>query len=220
VDGGVVLAEALPSGSVAYVDREWLPTSSADVPALVAFPDGTLAWRGRRPVPAPSAVDSETAAALALLAVAEIAVAATAGVSPDHVEVTGTGVIALQARALLAHGSSADYRSHGIEQAAAIIDTTGDPEVIVDATRRAADLGKVVLAGEALERTAQINLYPDVHMRGLSLVGVPAPLHDANALFSEISVDDPLVASCRAALVGATAGTSLLPGAAWYRVGG
>jgi threonine dehydrogenase-like Zn-dependent dehydrogenase len=215
-----VLAEALPSGSVAYVDREWLATSSADVPALVAFPDGTLAWRGRRPVPTPSAVDSETAAALALLAVAEIAVAATEGVSPDQIEVTGNGVIALQVRALLAHSSSADYRSHGIEQAAAIIDTTGDPEVIVDATRRTANLGTVVLAGEALGRTAEMNLYPDVHVRGLSLVGVPAPLHDANALFSETRADDPLVASCCAALVGATAGTPLLPGAAWYRVVG
>jgi hypothetical protein len=38
-----VLEAALPSGSVAYVDRDWLPRSSGEVPSLVATPDGTLA---------------------------------------------------------------------------------------------------------------------------------------------------------------------------------
>ena len=35
--------------------------------------------------------------------------------------------------------------------------------------------GTIVLVGESLGRTAEMNLYPDVHARGLTLVGVEPP---------------------------------------------
>jgi len=215
-----VLAAALPPGSVAYIDRDWLASSSTAVPSLVAAPDGTLAWCDDRPVPTPSSVDSDTAAALALLAVAEAAVAAAEGIACEMIEVTGRGAIALQVRALLDRPPAVVGGSASFEPPAAIVDTTGDPGVIFDATRRIADLGRIVLVGEGLGRPAEMDLYPDVHVRGLSLVGVSGPLQHANSLFSETSADDPLVASCRAALVDATAGAPVAPGAAWYRVAG
>jgi threonine dehydrogenase-like Zn-dependent dehydrogenase len=59
-----------------------------------------------------------------------------------------------------------------------IVDTTGDPDAIADATRSLADLGTLVLAGETHGGTLAIDLYPDVHVRGLRMVGVAPPLHD------------------------------------------
>jgi hypothetical protein len=214
-----VLVAALPPGSVAYVDRDWLPVSSGEVPALVAA-DGKLAWCGGRPVRTPDTVDSDTAATLALLAAAQAAAAAVEGVALDSIEVIGSGVIALQVRALLGDRSSQDGRSTPLEQPRAIVDTTGDPRVIVDATRRVAALGTVVLVGEGLARPVEMNLYPDVHVRGLKLVGVSPPLHNTTALFAAHGADDSLVASCREALVAVTAGKPVPPGAAWYRVSG
>jgi hypothetical protein len=214
---GVVLAAMLPEGAVAYVDRDWLPASSDEAPSLVATPDGALAWCGGPPVRMPRDLDHDMAAALVLLAVAHEAAAAVEGVPGDSIEVTGRGLIARQVRALVGDHSAADRRSTPIEQPRAIVDTTGDPSVILDATQRAANLGTVVLLGESLGRTAEMNLYPDVHVRGLTLVGVAPPLqHDAP--FGQTDADDPLVASCREALVGAVAGTPLPPDATWYRV--
>jgi threonine dehydrogenase-like Zn-dependent dehydrogenase len=161
----------------------------------------------------PGTLDSDTAATLVLLAVAQAAAGAVEGVSADSIEVVGSGLIALQARALL--GGRFGLST---EQPRAIVDTTGDPEVIVDATRRIAALGTVVLAGEGLGRKAEMNLYPDVHVRGLTLVGVRPASQDA--LSAANNADDTLVASCREALVGVVAGTPLPRGATWYRVSG
>jgi hypothetical protein len=207
------LVPALPAGSVAYIDRDWLPASSGEVPALVADADGGLAWCGGPSVRIPSGHDSDTAAALALLAVAQAAVAGAEDVPADSIDVVGRGLIALQVRALL--GDSALER--GIEPRV-IIETTGDPSAIVDATRRVAALGTVALVGEPLERRAEMNLYPDVHMRGLTLVGVSPPLQGAGTLFASIDAGGSLVVSARDALVAPTAGATLPLGAAWYRV--
>jgi threonine dehydrogenase-like Zn-dependent dehydrogenase len=165
-------------------------------------------------VPLPGAVDSDTAASLALLAVAQTAVAAVDGIAPDSVEVTGNGLIALQVRELLGRrGAAAPF-----DRPTAVVDTTGDPRVIIEATRRIADLGTVALVGESLGRTAEMNLYPDVHVRGLTLMGVPSPLRHPGALFAE--ADDPLFSSCRQALVEVAAGTTLPPNGAWFRLTG
>jgi hypothetical protein len=210
----LVLLPALPAGSVAYVDRDWLPASSGEVPALVADTDGGLSWCGGPSVRMPSGDDSDTAASLALLAVAQAAVDAAMGVPADSINVIGSGLIALQMRALLGDGSS----KRCLEQPRVIIDATGDPSAIVDATRRVAALGRVVLVGESLGRKSELNLYPDVHVRGLTLVGVRPPLQDAGTVFALSEADGPLVGSSRDSLVAATAGAPLLPAAPWYRV--
>ena len=112
------------------------------------------------------------AAAFVFLAVAEDAAAAVKAISPQSVEIAGRGLIAQQVRLLVGAPSETP-----VERPQAIVDTTGDPSVIAHATRRVADLGTVVLAGEPLGRQFELNLYPDVHVRGLTLVGVAPPLH-------------------------------------------
>jgi threonine dehydrogenase-like Zn-dependent dehydrogenase len=209
----VILIAALPQGSAAYVDRDWIPVSSGPVPAITVAADAALAWCERAPVPAPGAIDPDTAAALALLAVAQDA----AGVErlPGTVEVTGNGLVAAQVRALVGD----DVRAAGVDRPTAMVDTTGDPAVIGDATRRLADLGTLVLVGESVGSMTTLNLYQDVHQRGLTLVGVAPPLQRAT-FQAAIESDDRLLESCREMLVEVASGAPLPLDGAWYRVSG
>jgi hypothetical protein len=215
-ENGVRLVGALPADSVAYVDHDWLPRSSASVPWIAVSPDGELAWCNGPPVRVPSSVEPDTAAALCLLAVAREAAAAVEDLLPGSVEVTGSGLIARQIRILIGDaaapgvGSSAPVGCPG-----AIVDTTGDPAVIVSATRRLADLGTLVLAGETLGRRTEMNIYSDVHARGLTLVGVAPPLHDGKAFTNG---DNSLGESCRESPVRVSSGALLPAGATWYRI--
>ena len=54
-----------------------------------------------------------------------------------------------------------------------VVETTGEPAEVEAALRRAPDLGVVVLAGPVPGETPAINLYGDVHVRGLTVVCVP-----------------------------------------------
>jgi hypothetical protein len=209
----VGLVATLAPGSAAYVDRDWIPLSSGAVPAITVAADGALAWCDRAPVPAPSAIDPDAAAALALLAVARDA-AAVKGLR-GKVEVTGNGLIAHYVRTLLGDNG----RVAGDEPPKAIVDTTGGPAVIADATRRLADLGTLVLVGESVGRNVALNLYQDVHVRGLTLVGVAPPLQQAT-FQAAIESDDPLLESCRELLVEVPSGAPLPLDGAWYRVSG
>jgi threonine dehydrogenase-like Zn-dependent dehydrogenase len=108
-------------------------------------------------------------------AVAREAVAAAPGAS---VEVTGAGPLAAEARRLLA----ADGRlaPDGHEAPDAIVETTGDPAVIVAATERVAAMGTIALAGEP-QGPLRLDVYKDVHVRGLRLVGIGRPDGEAAA---------------------------------------
>jgi threonine dehydrogenase-like Zn-dependent dehydrogenase len=91
-------------------------------------------------------------------------------------QVRGRGFIAAQVRQLLGLASEMPERPPA-GRLGTIIDTTGDPDAISDATRDLADLGTLVLAGEAHGGFA-FDFYPDVHVRGLRVVGIAPPLHD------------------------------------------
>jgi hypothetical protein len=54
-----------------------------------------------------------------------------------------------------------------------VVETTGEPMEVVAALRRAPDLGFVVLAGPLPEQPPAIDLYGDLHVRGLTVVCVP-----------------------------------------------
>ena len=188
VEGGLGLAAELPKGSVAYVDRDWVRAEAgAEVPAVVVE------------------AGAEDAAAQTLLAVAQEAAVAVGDARP--VEVSGKGAVARLAAALLAVEPG-----HAPERPAAVVEATGDPEAIAGATGRLADLGTLVLAGEALGRRVRLNLYPDVHSRGLRFVGV-RPATAAR----EATADTDALAALPAA-VEARPGVALDPEAAWYRV--
>lgn len=99
--------------------------------------------------------------------IAREAVAAAPG---SAVAVTGEGPVATEARRLLA--ASGRLAPGGDARPDAIIETSGDPVAIAAATERVADMGTVALAGESHGRVLSMDVYKDVHVRGLRLVGV------------------------------------------------
>jgi hypothetical protein len=56
---------------------------------------------------------------------------------------------------------------------AAIVETTGEPAEIETSLAQVADLGTVVLAGPVPAEPISLDLYTDLHVRGLTLVGMP-----------------------------------------------
>jgi hypothetical protein len=214
-EDGVVLVADLPPGSLAYIDSDWLTTSSSAVPSIVVSRDGMLSWCEGPGVPAPSGVNNDTAAALVLMAVAREGAAAVEGLGP--VEVNGSGLIARRLRRLLGEAAAGGdgWATQG-SRPAAIVETTGDPAAILESTRRVADLGTVVLVGEGLSRQFDLNLYTDVHVRGLTLLGVAPPIGLGG--LSETDIKDPAVRWCCESLVRARPETLLPSDAAWYAV--
>jgi hypothetical protein len=95
--------------------------------------------------------------------VAEI-MAAVVNVPADRVRVTGDGSLAGRLRSRGLDGEST-------QPALAVVETTGLETALTKACGEVADGGLVVLAADAPEPIA-IDLYRDVHRRGLVLVGV------------------------------------------------
>ena len=89
--------------------------------------------------------------------------AVLAALGTDAAEVVGAGALADALRARL--------RAPGTPPAA-IVDTTGDPAALADALARVDDLGTVVLAGPPPGEPVALDLYADLHVRGLTLIGV------------------------------------------------
>ena len=208
---GVSLAGAVAPGTFAYVDRDWLPAVSGEAPSLTVSTDGIVAWGDEARAPR-GASDPDTTAARVLVSVARHAAAAVADLQPGSIEVIGSGLIAHLVRVLVC-----DDSGRSVEHPRAVVDATGDPMVIIDATRRVADLGTVVLVGEALGRRAELNSYADVHMRGLTLVGVAPPLQQPE--YSVVRADEgPLMTWCHESLARVSSGTVVPPGSAWYAV--
>lgn len=175
---GIVFDGELAEGTVAYVDADWVAANPAGcaIPALVIAP-GELRFvvagadaADAAPVALAEGLEHDAAAGAALAAVADGAAAVAAGAS--LAEVTGDGLIAAETRRLLA-GTRAPGED---EQPEAIVDASGDPGAIAAACARVADLGTIVLAGEAAGRSAPFDLYTHVHGRGLRMIGVPRPL--------------------------------------------
>jgi O-succinylbenzoate synthase len=117
---------------------------------------------GDGPLPALSAPDAEDAAGRLLATVDRIL--GLVGHAPA--QVLGDGFVAGALRAALAAPG---------ERSEAVIDCAGDPDRLLDAIARVRDLGVVILAGEPVGRELAIDLYVDVHRRGLHVLGAPRP---------------------------------------------
>ena len=175
--------------AVAYVDAAWLTGSGGPLRGLAVADEGSLRWYDgsggweeldARPEPELAGVGMlEGLASRAALLVADAA---------GPVEVTGDGAVAQVVAARLGVEPG---RQH--DGPAAIVETTGRPEAIVDALARVADLGTVVLAGPPPAEGLEHDLYGDVHLRGLRLVGVgrPDPAAFANGASTGDAVDEP-----------------------------
>ena len=92
-----------------------------------------------------------------------VANAIPAGAGP--VEVLGDGPLA----ELLRHTLGSDDASR---RPSVVVDTTGDAAELERALRRVDDLGIVVLAGPPPSEPLALDLYGDLHVRGLTVVGV------------------------------------------------
>lgn len=155
-DGGLVVDAELAAGCAAFFDREWVsPEPATAIPAIVVA--GAPAER----------------LAKAARALAGIACDAVAAAGDGPVAVTGSGFIAEEARRRLA--AECRLAAAGERSPAAIIETTGDPGAIVEATRQVRNLGRVVLAGEPLGRAYPLDVYADLHLRGLHLIARGRP---------------------------------------------
>ena len=196
--GGTVLTAAMAGGTVAYVDADWLPRGrSGPVPAIV--------------VDVGPAADVDAWGSRPLLRLAQDVGAALETRPTDCVLVQGVGLVAAEIRRLLADRGVRPHSS-GSARPAAVVDVTGDPGRIVDATRIVDDLGVVVLAGDPLGRRLDLDCYTDVHARGLTLIGVALPSLEATA--DEARRDPGAVVP--PAIV--RPGESIPDGALWYRV--
>jgi hypothetical protein len=209
VPEGVVLTAELPNDVAAYFDAEWIAAEPSEgVPALLVGA-GWARWGDGPDVRTPSGLASDRVAALALTAVAREA-ARAARSSEGAVEVIGTGLIAATVRRLTSEGQAC---RRGATRPHCIVDTTGDPAEVLAATQRLADLGVLVLAGESRRRRVVIDLYPDVHRRGLRVIGIAPPLRDATEL-----VDAPATADPSLDPPVAIAPDAPLPPGLWYRM--
>ena len=164
----------LPRGGVAYVDRDWLAGGGASIPALSFSADGDVWWCGRPVARLPAGTDPTRVFASALGGMAREAASAAVGCR-GRVEVVGDGFVAAEVRRLAAAQERAPLAMVG-----AVVDTTGDPDVIRAALERVADLGIVVLAGEPAGRSLDVDFYSTVHRRGLVVAGVAGPSRHLN----------------------------------------
>jgi hypothetical protein len=203
--GGIIVEPELPRGAVAYIDADWIPAGGSDeLPALVVT-DRSIAWYGSDSVERPREVEPDGAAALVLLRLAQYAADVVRGVAAATVDVVGDGAVARSVASLLGLPSAT--------KPAAIVDASGEPGLIAAATKHVSDLGLIVLAGEPAGRALTLDLYPDVHVRGLQVAGVSRPdlAHlswAGEAFLPEVLVNGPTAAQP----------AQPLPAGAWYRV--
>jgi hypothetical protein len=177
----VVIEEgSLPPGcSEGYFDADWLPAGGSGELPMILVTAGELRTTWNRDAVPLGHLSAKAGAALSLAAAAKDALAAL-----DHVagpiDVIGDGLIAQLVREGLG-----ERFSSGSSRPAAVVDCTGDHELVLGAVARVDDLGVVVLAGPPPGEPLVIDLYPDVHLRGLRVVGV-APSLTASALVGTV----------------------------------
>ena len=84
---------------------------------------------------------------------------------PTPIEVVGDGDLADALRSATGGGAK-------VEEPGTIVDTTGTPDALADALVRVRTLGTVVLAGPVPQAGVDLDVYSDLHVRGLTLLGV------------------------------------------------
>jgi hypothetical protein len=98
------------------------------------------------------------------------AAGAAAASGPHPVEVAGSGALAAAIRAELGLANATSEERPGT-----IVETTGAVAEIQAALARVRDLGTVVLAVAPAPEAPDLDLYADLHVRGLTVVAIPEP---------------------------------------------
>ena len=181
-DGSVTFDYELDENMTAFIDGEWA-SSRGNIPAVLVSATGDVAsWDGygvqsRRKWFGAEVPDPEAVAADVVRAIARAAVDALPEGTDLAVDVTGSGVVASSIRSVLPASAAplprGARRGAHPERFLAVVDTTGSSAVIMAAATRLADGGTIVLAGPSASPPSPVNMYSDVHRRGLRLVGIP-----------------------------------------------
>jgi len=198
----VVIDADLRPGTSLYVDADWLPDEAAgEEPVVLAAlrADGRSLTETRSGASLPVEDGAEDAARAAIAGVAWEAAQAARGATA---EVIGRGAVAALVRSMLRDVATGE----GVET---VIDATGSTQQIEHALEALPELGTLVLAGEADDAGADIDVYRLIHVRGIRVIGVPGPLITA----PHSSIDAPLPRP-RRVLVGEPFDCSAL----WYEV--
>ena len=192
-----------PETAIVYVDADWLASERGSIPYAAVVPGDSIVFADGRSLflPLPPDMDADTAVARAFISVARSAAAAVEDVSADSIDVVGAGIVASATRSVPAGIPNCPPAAR---RPAAIVEATGEAANIREACGRVEDLGIVVLAGETNRRAVELNLYPDVHVRGLTLVGVPRPSEED--LLGTLDSSEETEAACLAALTRAQSG--------------
>jgi hypothetical protein len=190
----------VPAGATAYVDADWFGPDGELLEAVIVEDDGVHFLTG------PSAMaqgDRDLLGGAVLERIATRVVEATRARNLVDVVVPGRGLLATQVRQLLGDGST--DTSGG--SPACIVDTTGSPEVVTDLLSSLENLGALVAAGPVAGRTFPLNVYSDIHARGLHVIGIP---YDVDANQPQIHAQLAWPAPSRDA--------DRSVGATWYRI--
>ncbi len=195
---GVLFSGSLGDGSSAFIDGDWLPEEESAVVEPLLWSEGELRY-GAALTEVPADLSGQDAAAAAFRAMASESLGWVRDLAPQDVAVSGTGCIASIARRELGPPSNGERQS----APKAWIDFTGD---MTQATTTVGDLGLVVLAGAGPD-PGPVDLYRDVHVRSLRLVGVAPPLTNTPEF------EGPPTASPRSVQMGVRC-----PPAPWYEI--
>lgn len=194
----------LEPGSEAYVDADWLVGRTGwAVPALVARGGSLIrSWDGATSTYTAATAQAGVTGVFWIVAEA----AAVRARAADRPAVAGAGVVAALVRHFLGLVDSPDTVGGDL-----IIEPRSDRASLEESTGRVSDLGTVVLAGVA-DSAFTFDLYPDVHVRGLRLVGLPLPLDLSPAAGFEPSLPPAIE------LATARLDEPIPDGASWYRI--
>lgn len=204
---GVLFSYSLAEDEVAYIDGDWLPGSCYDGPlrAIIVSHTG-LFWDGALVIAPNESFDFDSLGLAAFLSLARLAVTHVSVPSGQRIAVPGDGILARAVRQLL--GAAATTEAS--ERPYACIVTSGQSDAIRQALAEVVDLGKVVLAAPAAASQISLDLYRDVHRRGLELEGLS--LADAVATQLRLTQETPVIGP-RSAPSGIR-----VPRAPWYRL--
>jgi hypothetical protein len=154
----------LDEGEVAFVDADWLPALGRGSVAAVTVGPDHVRWADQ---PLGATGDGREPIGLArslLVATAREVVGRVGTGKPWEVHVPGRGATAAEIRRRLGLALA-----EAPSQPRIWVETTGDASALVTALGGVMDLGTVVLAAPARQPTIAIDLYRDVHLRGLHL---------------------------------------------------
>ena len=180
----------VPRGATAIFDSEWLPAGDGPVGGMLVRRDGEMIWCDfdgtlRQMSSVPDQPRDEIARRL-LQGMADEALRVAGGAMID---VIGDGALATSLR-----------KAAGVSDApgaAVVVDTTGSAAAVAAALDRLPQLGTLVLAGPAAREDPDLDVYANLHLRGLRITAIAPSLGQSSHTLSptHVRAGEPLPAA-------------------------